>query len=358
MKKTLMKFSDERNRRFSIKTVMVQDDGNNNCFILKSNVYPEGIQHINQIFKNAKLLTEAYPEVVICPVQMQKDSSLKFDYIEGVSLEQMYQELVQKRDRDGIEKLVKNFCSIILGSPDNRCEFRMTPQFQEVFGIDAWAGSSSALKVSNFDSTAGNIIYQDNKPVFIDYEWVCDFPVPEELVLYYNIRDAYYHVCGLEEVYPWKEAKKAFHFEISDRVLQTACQNFNSYVVREKDGSSYGLSKHINIKGMEELKAILTPPVMPEPSEEIKKLNEKLRFAEKNWKETCQANFMLSQKINKLSVEVEQEKENHRIHAQQIEAAVQEQARQSETWRIAYETVIHSKTWKFARKVKRLFGKK
>lgn len=85
-------------------------------------------------------------------------------------------------------------------------------------------------------------------------------------------------------------------------------------------------------------------------------------FIVKNWQDAVQANALLSKRIQMLEAakeaEVAQEKENHRLHAKQLEDAVQEQARQSETWRIAYETVIHSRTWRIANKLKRLMGRK
>ncbi|MEE1197472.1 MAG: hypothetical protein UHS54_11490 [Lachnospiraceae bacterium] len=74
--------------------------------------------------------------------------------------------------------------------------------------------------------------------------------------------------------------------------------------------------------------------------EEIEKLNKDLAFAEKGWKDASQANAVMSGKVQKL------------------ESALKEKERQIEVWREAYETVVNSKTWKTASRVKHILGKK
>ena len=100
----------------------------------------------------------------------------------------------------------------------------------------------------------------------------------------------------------------------------------------------------------------------------IQELEKELAVAEKGWRDASQANALLSSQIQKLKKEVEEiqklrqelmeEKENHRIHAAQIEAAVMEQAHQSESWRVAYEAVTNSKIWRMRNRIRRLFGRK
>lgn len=75
-------------------------------------------------------------------------------------------------------------------------------------------------------------------------------------------------------------------------------------------------------------------------SEEIEKLKRDLAFAEKSWKDASQANAVMSGKIQKL------------------ESALKEKDRQIDVWREAYETVVNSKTWKTASRVKHILGKK
>lgn len=355
MRKIQIKFSDERNRKYSIQTTITEDDDTKERFVYKSNIYPEGKVHIASIKQNESLLKEAYPEVKICPVQMTERNGVRFEYITGESLEKRYRNALAKNNSEEMEKLLLLHHQYIIGGENNTCEFVITSEFSDIFGVTEWKGKNSkALKVSNFDATSSNIIYHKEQPVFIDYEWVYDFPIPQDLIIYHCVRDAYLHIDGLEGFYPLKRAMTFLGVYTDIDMMEAAYKNFYKYVSTDQNGISFGLCKLLNLKGTR---------VFDENEAEKAKLA--LEFAEKNWKEACQANAVLSQRIPKLETEAdkwkkmfEEEQENHKIHAKQIEEAVQEQAKQSETWRIAYETVINSRTWYIIGKMKKFIGRK
>lgn len=344
MRKLVTKFSDERKKKYCIKTVVAEDEKTGKKYVYKSNVYAEGAEHIQQVFQNADLLKKAYPDVKICPVTLKDNGELEFAFISGKSLESYYRHAIKQNDKAQIEKLLQMHANILVGGTDNMCEFQMSSEFQKIFGLDEWKYKKNALRISNLDGNCGNIIFQEEIPTFIDYEWVFDFAIPAELIVLYNIQDAYKHIRGFEEAYPIKDACKYLDITIPVEEMEKIVASFFSYVYQEEDGTSYALGKVINAKG--------------------KKTYKDYDFIEKSWRDASQANFLLSQRVQMLEREnerlaqaVEQEKENHRIHAKQIEDAVMEQARQSEVWRVAYETVINSRTWRIAKKFKRLFGR-
>ena len=99
MKKLMMKFSDERNRRFSIKTTIALDDESGEKFVLKEAAFPEGQGHLNSILYYRDLLTEYYPSVTVCPVEKRQDT-LWFAFISGESLEEMYRRSAKEKDRE------------------------------------------------------------------------------------------------------------------------------------------------------------------------------------------------------------------------------------------------------------------
>ena len=345
MRKILMKFSDERNRKYCIRTIIAEDEKTGQRFVYKSNIYEEGKMHIRQIMNNVEMLENAYSSVKICPVQLMQNGELKFDYIKGTSLEELYRQAMLKNDISKMENLLKLHADILMGNHENACEFSITAKFHEIFGLDVWEGNKKALKISNFDGNAGNIIFQNDTPVFVDYEWVFDFPIPADMVIFYNIQDVYKHINGMEEFYPLHQAKEYLGININDEVMDRVISSFFSYVYQEKDGTSYALGKFINAKGQKNYRDY--------------------DFIEKSWRDASQANSILNQRVQSLEKEkaqlmseLEQEKENHRIHAKQIEDAVQEQAHQSETWRVAYETVINTKSWRMIQKIKRMFGRR
>ena len=346
MKKILVKFSDERNKKYSIRTIIAEDEKTNQRFVIKENVYPEGKEHLDNIVRFSEVLKTAYPEVKICPVQNLDDGGIRFDFIKGISLEERYRQCLMKNRKEDFESLLIDHKKIILGAESNRCDFIVTEDFEKVFGMDNWNGEKSALKISNFDAIPGNIIYQDEIPTFIDYEWVYEVPVPADLVVYHCVREAYAHINDLEEFYPMKDAMNLLGVLTDMELLETAYRNFHTFVISEEDGSSYALCKTLNLKGRKECDEATL--------KYIEKLEWDIIFFEKNWREACQVASVVNQRIVKL----ESEESHYKMHVKQLEDAVQEQARQAECYRAAYETVINSRTWRLARKLKRLLGRK
>ena len=346
MKKILVKFSDERNKKYSIRTVIAQDEKTGRKFVVKENIYPEGKAHLKNIVHYSDVLKKAYPEVKICPVEMLDENSISFDFIEGVSLEEYYRQCLLKNSKEGIEKLLAAHKGLILGAKENTCKFTITDDFSKVFGMDTWKGDQNALKTSNFDVIASNVIYQGKTPVFIDYEWVYEFPIPVDLVIFHCVRDAYYHIKGLDAFYPLKDAMAFLGVQTDLELLEEAYSNFYSYVIKEEDGSSYANCKKVTLKGRKQGDV--------DSREYIEKLEWDIMFFERNWKEACQAAAVVNQRIASL----EKEEVHHKMHVQQLEEAVQEQARLAATYKTAYETVINSRTWRLASKFKRLLGRK
>lgn len=346
MRKILVKFSDERNRKYSIRTTIAEDEKTNQRFVIKENVYPEGKEHLKNIIYFSKVLKKAYPDVNICPVREMEDQGICFDFIEGVSLEEKYRQCLIKNSKEDMEKLLLSHQELALGARSNLCAFEVTDRFKEVFGMDFGEGEKKALKISNFDAIPSNVIFQNDVPTFIDYEWVYEFAVPVDLVVYHCVREAYDHIKGLEEFYSLKAAMDLLKVSTDLEVLEAAYEKFYSYVICENDGSSYALCKNLNLKGRKKCDE--------DTLKYIEKLKWDIMFFEKNWKEACQAAAVVNQRVAKL----ESEEIHHRMHVKQLEDAVQEQARQAENYRIAYETVINSRTWRLASKLKRVFGKK
>ena len=352
MKKIMMKFSDERSREFCIKTCVVENEQTKEKIVIKQNIFSEGKKHINQMLRNKSLLEAAYPHVKICPVSMEREGLIKFPFISGVSLGDKYRACISENNISEAEKLLQEHRKLIIGGENNRCRFKKSAQFIQVFGDDNWGEDIPALGTANLDSTAENIIYQKDTPIFIDYEWVFDFPIPEDLVIYYNIRDMYHHIREFEEFYPLKKAIEFLEIELSESKMEKAIKHFFNYVYIDKNGAGYGLSKFMNEKGIKTVSDIQkseeeTRIGWEKCSQELLEKTAILNVFEKNWREASQANALSNQRIQRLQSEVNQ---------LQAQAAEQQQA--IETWRQAYESVVNSRTWRIAKKLKRVLGKK
>lgn len=110
------------------------------------------------------------------------------------------------------------------------------------------------------------------------------------------------------------------------------------------------MSKYINAKGTKNYQDYDLLVKKCEDYDRLAKKCEDYDFIVKSWQDAAQANALLSKRIQMLEAELEK--------PQRLEAAVQEQARQTAIWKEAYESVVNSRTWRLANKLKRLTGRK
>lgn len=244
MKKSYIKFSDERNKKYSIKTIIWENKGERK--VTKTNIFPEGRDHILQIYNNANILSQNF-KTDICRCTLDNES-IEFDYINGISLESMYLNALRNNDRDKFIEILHLHKSIILGKEENIFMFKKSESFSEIFGDSQVFEGKKALKCSNFDAIASNIIFQNERPVFIDYEWVYTFPVPVDLVIFHCIYDMYIHNELMNNFVTLREAMNVLKVETDISTLKNAYSNFYKFVTSEKDGSNYALVKAICLK--------------------------------------------------------------------------------------------------------------
>lgn len=293
MKPSYIKFSDERNKKYSIKTIIGKQG--NETYVIKEPIFSEGIEHIDNIVRYFDLLKKYYDNVEICPVR-KEENRLFFDFIEGKSLLDCYQECMEKKDVKKYEELLLFHKVCVLGSKENECIFQNTPESEELFGSLAFLDRAAGIQVANFDATASNIVMCGEQPVFIDYEWVCEFPIPQELAIYHCIRDSYLHLSELEEFYPLQNAMEFLNVKSEMKELEKAYVTFFKSVIREKDGSSFAEEKITCLKGKRSIKEYI---------EDNKYAHEEWEKCANNWKASSQEGDKLKEENKKIRQEWE-----------------------------------------------------
>lgn len=126
-------------------------------------------------------------------VSKAKDS-VKFDFISGITLEDRLNALEAKEKYPEMESLILEYCRK-LNSCTDVIEFKRSVKFDEVFGRRDFKKKYIAMNPCNFDMIFSNIVLDENdlekgKWTVLDYEWVWDFAVPVQFVIY---RALYYH---------------------------------------------------------------------------------------------------------------------------------------------------------------------
>lgn len=239
------KFSDERRKKYCISTTIIRE--NDTKHVVKEAIFTEGMEHLNNMLRYSKELEKTYPNVKICPVE-KKEDRLYFEFVDGKLLSDVYDEAVKKNDKAKFIELLKMHKNLVLGKEDNSIKFTESEQSRFWLGDLSSYEGKPALACSNFDAIAGNIIIQNNIPVFIDYEWVFEFPVPTDIVVYHCIFDAYLHNASFEKLIPISEAMDILGVICDMDKMENAYKNFFKNVIEDDDGNSFALMKNLCLK--------------------------------------------------------------------------------------------------------------
>ena len=252
MKLRYVKFSDERRKEFCIKTIIAEDNGK--LRVYKKAIFEEGEKHIRSIADNAALLRKYY-DTDVCNVVLDKDTAC-FDYIKGESMEKRYIAAMKGKDIAEIKRLLVIHKDIILGKKENETVFSHNAKTEEVFGDCGMFEGMPALKCCNYDAIAGNIMFVDDKPVFIDYEWVFECPVPTDVALYHCIHNFYEHYPEMEEVFPFESAMAHIGVKSDQETLSKTYLSFFDYVISDGVTEGFALMEAICLKNTKTLKQL------------------------------------------------------------------------------------------------------
>ncbi len=181
-----VKFSTSRSRYNSMKTVLSKKDGD--ILVRKIPLFPEAGESLQDMYNKKDLLPSAFPKCGVCACE-KKNNALAFEYIYGNSLGSIYWNAFRNNDLELFYSNIERHKALLLSNPDNCGFFVPTDEYSACFGTHAPYEGLDALKCSNFEATAFNIILEDHtgKPIFFDYECIYDFPVPMDLVKYHCI---------------------------------------------------------------------------------------------------------------------------------------------------------------------------
>lgn len=221
------RFSNERAQGLRIRTDIYEDE------VRKVAYDKASITHIQKFSMwegklNQQLINSRFngKECEANHIKKTENGSASFEFVQGVSLEQMLDELLFSGETQKVQELLKELTELLYNQPDLK-EFEVTKEFKEVFGEvseDAFDkitdGKTPLLSaaVTDIDMICQNILIGD-KVTVIDYEWSFDFPIPIPYLIYrilfffleFKDRKRYFEDIDLyEEFGITKERKEVF----------------------------------------------------------------------------------------------------------------------------------------------------
>lgn len=162
-------------------------------YVEKSALTTESIPHVQSLFNKYDLLVQIYSkENIIAPTQV--GDKVKFELIVGKSFHEEITSVVMERNIPEFLRKVSWYVKFVDGlSRGEYCEFYNTTEFIDIFGKRQELEGLKSFTVSNLDLIFDNIINSGDSYKIIDYEWVFNFPIPVEFIIYRAVFVFYYN---------------------------------------------------------------------------------------------------------------------------------------------------------------------
>ena len=111
-----------------------------------------------------------------------ENGKISYPLLTGKTLHQEIAELAQKEDLEEIKVLLKKFYQEFFGARQV-VDYR-TGEFREVFGDHPGREDYECVCPANVDLICSNIFMGEKENQIIDYEWMFDFPVPVNFIMW------------------------------------------------------------------------------------------------------------------------------------------------------------------------------
>lgn len=180
------KYNRSRREKYRISTVVYRKD--ERYYVSKKALNEAAKEHILRLKDNEERFNGSLGKLHVIEGEIRREE-YQIDYIEGTDIDSYLFRLRHKK-----EELLSEICKILLEylKPDESelCDFYLTEEFKNIFGSTTPEYCKS-LKVTNVDIIFSNLRLRDGKMYCFDNEWVFDFPIPYEYVIWRVLWDFY-----------------------------------------------------------------------------------------------------------------------------------------------------------------------
>lgn len=210
------KYANERLLKYRVNT-LIASNRHGEKYVFKRALSTKANEHIVKLCNNFDRLTEQYGDTGMLPARCRYIKGVEkgipiigvaskardiaaFDYISGITLEDYLNELESSGQFEQMEMLILEYCNKLNNSNDV-VDFTKTAAFSKVFGQREFVKDYRATEPCNYDMIFSNIVLDKEMKdkgtwTVLDYEWVMDFPVPIQFIIY---RALFYHFRGRED---------------------------------------------------------------------------------------------------------------------------------------------------------------
>lgn len=205
-----VKLNQERKEKFRLLTRIVRENGEIRAE--KEAMAPQAEKFVEKLEKTGTESTgsDKYKNL---PCRAE-NGKISYPLLTGKTLHQEIAELARKEDIEEIKALLKKFYQEFFGARQ-AVDYR-TGEFCEVFGDHPGRNDYECICPANVDLICSNIFMGEKENQIIDYEWMFDFPVPVNFIMWRLIHELYTHIPELPRLCHEDEMMAEFDISYTD----------------------------------------------------------------------------------------------------------------------------------------------
>jgi hypothetical protein len=246
MKILYVKNNSERAKNLQLKTIIYEKDGQR--FVKKQALVKEAIPHLKKMKESYEKLTASIidPKIKLAKIINESENSLTFEFIDGISLEKKFYDAIKLGDH-AINTLIKEYIQILkTGFKTTKFDSStaINDQFRKTFGHNDYTkfdGELSFHDISNIDLIFSNIIFKDNNIYLIDYEWIFEFNIPINFIIFRqfenfifpdNIRKNIYEILNItisKNIFTNMNKNFIMNYITNDQAFYQYADNYKKY---------------------------------------------------------------------------------------------------------------------------------
>ena len=205
-----VKLNQGRKEKFRLLTRIVRENGEVRAE--KEAMVPQAEEFVEKL---EKLGTESTGSDKYRNLPCKAENGkIAYPLLTGKTLHQEIAKLAHKGEIEEIKTLLKKFYQEFFGAR-KVMDYR-TGEFCEVFGDYPGRSDYECVCPANVDLICSNIFMGENGNQIIDYEWMFDFPVPVNFIMWRLIHELYTHISELPQLCHEDEMMAEFEIGYTD----------------------------------------------------------------------------------------------------------------------------------------------
>lgn len=186
------KYSNERHKNYKIRTDIFQD-AYGHREVVKTAVSKESFMHIENMYQAFRALEYQFASTVFEPNKgILREGALILEYVQGQSLENILDELLEHREIDAFLQLIRKYVEVIRMTAIE--DFVPSESYFAMFGEAADKDlQEKSMPINDIDMIFSNIVMVVDRWVILDYEWTFNISIPVNYILY---RTAHYYMVA------------------------------------------------------------------------------------------------------------------------------------------------------------------